>query len=271
MVALVFLTGAQCVRSINTPPLPPGASMEQALAVMEAQSQYVQSIEAPEAKLSVKKGRLSLPSLRTQVAVERPRNMRLVATLLGTDQVDLGSNPELFWFWVRYNSPPGIYYCRHADFEQSPLRQQLPVDLDWVLESIGFGGDHPDEQHLSLRPVGNGRLELRTTRPSPSGMLTKLTYLDANMGWVLEQNLYNGTDGRLIASTVARKHQRDPYTGTLLPGEVTLKWPSADVELTLDLGTIQFNQLRPNPQLFTIPQIQGTPYQNLTEVRLNTQ
>ena len=66
--------------------------------------------------------------------------LRLVAGLpIGTGrEIDLGSNDELFWFWIRRNDPPGVYYCRHAEFASSPISRELAVDPHLVAQAFGL-------------------------------------------------------------------------------------------------------------------------------------
>ena len=63
------------------------------------------------------------PALRANLAVERPRRLRLRAeTAITGAEVDMGSNDELFWFWIRRNPPPTLYHCRHDKFASSAAR-----------------------------------------------------------------------------------------------------------------------------------------------------
>ena len=44
-----------------------------------------------------------------------PRRVRLQAETSATGpEVDLGSNEEVFWFWVNRNEPPAVYFDRHS-------------------------------------------------------------------------------------------------------------------------------------------------------------
>ena len=52
--------------------------------------------------------------LSGNIAAERPGRFRLTAgTAVTGQEIDLGSNDELFWMWVRRNQPPAVYFCRH--------------------------------------------------------------------------------------------------------------------------------------------------------------
>ncbi len=265
---LAVTGGASCVRNINRPPVPADAKLEDVLQVVEFQTSQLQSVEMPEGRLTVKYGSIPPISLAADLAAQRPRRLRLVASFFGINQVDLGSNPTLFWFWVKNNTPAGVFYAEHDRYAQSPLRQQLPIDPTWLMESLGVGLFRPGDQHISMRPREPGMLEIRTLRPTVSGLVQKFTRVDRNMGWVVEQYLID-EKGQLLAAAQARGHQTDPYTGAVIPQQVALHWPAADLRLKMDFPKIQFNgSFKDRPELWTMPTIPGFPQRDLTKYQL---
>ena len=58
-------------------------------------------------------------------------------------EVDLGSNDQLFWYWVRRDQPPAVYFCRHEQFAASRARQAIPIDPYWLIEALGVVGFRP--------------------------------------------------------------------------------------------------------------------------------
>ena len=100
--------------------LPPSPTLEQVIEVVNRNNSQIRSFSTNRASISGS----GFPSLRASVAFERPRRFRLRAEtgLTGTE-FDLGSNDELFWFWVRREQPPAMYYCRHDQFASSQARQ----------------------------------------------------------------------------------------------------------------------------------------------------
>src|SRR6185437_10713173 len=142
-----------------------------------------------------------IPSLRANVALERPRRFRMRAeTGLTGPEVDLGSNDQLFWFWVRRLQPPSIYYCTHQQFQVSRIREMVPVEPEWLIEALGITGFDPAAQHAGPTPVSGGRLEIRTQIPRSDGKVwTKNTIVDGARGLVLEQHWYD-QNGNRVAS-----------------------------------------------------------------------
>ena len=174
-------------------------------------------------------------------------------------EVDLGSNPDLFWYWVRRAQPPAIYYCRHDQFANSPARHSIPVQPDWLIEALGVSEIDPGLPHQGPFPLQGDRLELRTIRETPDGPVTKVTIFDGAQGWILEQRIFNA-QGTLLASAVASQHRRDPLSGLVMPGVVVVNCPSAQFSIRIDLGPVEINRLTGNTaNLWMMPQIPGTP------------
>lgn len=271
VAVLPCLAGATCVENINRPPLPPNATLQEAIQVVNAQTRGINRIESSTAKLSVTIPGIPLPSLTTRIAVERPKRLRLVSTLLGSEEIDIGSNDDHFWFWVRLNSPKAVYYSKHQDYWYSPLRRQVPLDPSWLMESMGLGVFQPNDQHVSIKRIQGGRLEIRTIRQTPVDRQYKITRIDANMGWVLEQHLFDG-EGKPIASTTTGNHITDPYTGSVLPKRIHLRWPATKMGLKLSLGNVELNSDQAHGlEIWSMPHKPDYPMQNLANVQLVTE
>ena len=85
----------------------------------------------------------------------------------------MGSNDELFWFWVRRAQPPATYYCRHDQFAASPARQDFPIDPYWLIEAFGIAELDPALPHQGPFRLPGGQLEVRTIREIPKGQPPK--------------------------------------------------------------------------------------------------
>ena len=190
------------------PALPPSPTLEQIAAVVNNNSGQIRTFAANQATLSGQ----GFPSLRTTVQFERPGRLRLVAgTALLGPEIDLGSNEEIFWIWIRRNQPPALYYCRHDQYAASPARRTLGVDPQWLIEAAGVTEINPNLPHQGPTPLAGGRYEIRLQVPSPDGPTTKILIIDGR-GLILEQHEFDA-QRQLIASAVNRSHRRDPRLG----------------------------------------------------------
>lgn len=271
-VAVAALAGCvlctSCARSFRNPfstagpPAPdvlvPGASLDQIIAAVNRNAQLIQNYQTHNASINIP-GAFGIPTLRGNIAVQRPGRVRLEAsTQLTGAEVDMGSNEELFWFWVKRNQPPAVYFARHWQAVGSAAQQLMPIEPQWLVDALGMAEFRPGDQHQGPLPVGKNRVEITSIVASRSGTLTKKTVVDVAKAWVLEQHLYNAS-GQHLASAVAKSHSYYPETGVSLPQEIEIRIPPADLAMTIDVGTVELNRLVDNPQLWAMPQKPGVP------------
>jgi len=138
VVASLASTGAACPQAIRgyqvgTMPLPrtlpAQPTLDQIIATVHDNTQRVRSYMAPQAVLIVP----GVPRLSAQVACEPPRRFRLRAqTAVTGSELDIGSNDDLFWLWIRRHQPPMMLHCRHDQYDQSSARRLLPIRADWM-------------------------------------------------------------------------------------------------------------------------------------------
>lgn len=258
LVGLVSLSGASCPsmrRPIDdfanlAPALPASPTLEQVVQAVNGNSSQIRTFSAPQASLSG----TGFPTLQATVAFERPLRLRVRAGtgILG-EELDLGSNDELFWFWARRGQPPAVFFCRHEQFASSPVRQTLVIDPYWLVEAMGIAELDPALPHQGPYARQDGRLEIRTLRQTPAGPSTKITVLDRTHALVLEQHVFDSRN-QLLASAIASQHRRDPLSGLAMPTVIDIRLPPQQTTLRLSLGNVQINRPLPNPdQLWAMP------------------
>ena len=183
----------------------------------------------------------------------------------------MGSNDEVFWFWVRREEPPALYYCRHDQFATSLVRRQLPIDPGLLVEALGINEINPALPQQGPYRHSEGRFSIHTIRETPEGPQTKVTVVEARRGVVLEQSIYDA-ERRLVASAVTRSHRVDPLSGLTVPRVVDINCPRAELNLRIDLGNVEVNRpLSGTAEVFAMPQYQGYPLVNLCDPRLYQQ
>ena len=263
---LLALSGASCPqtlqRYINPLPrvLPPSATLEQVIDVVNRNSSQIHSFSTNRASLSGP----GFPSLGASVAFERQRRFRLCAgTGLTGTEIDLGSNDELFWFWKRREQPPAVYFCRHEQFGTCQAKQAIPFEPAWLIEALGVAEFDLSLPHEGPKPLPNDRLQIVTRRNTPDGPATKVTIVDGSQGWILQQDIYDAR-GRLVARSVASQHRVDPASGLVMPTVVQIECPAAQLSMRLDLGNVQINRLSSDSTaLWSMPSYPGSPLVDL--------
>ena len=273
LAMLVSASGASCPQFLYTNSavgprvLPSAPTMTDVMQVVNNNTSRVQSLYTEDANISVP----FMPPLRARLAVERPRRLHLWGdTRITGQEVDLGSNDDIFWFWAKRNPMPAVFYCRHDQFATSAARSVLPVEPEWLIEAMGLATFDPNVQHRGPTPVG-GRLRIETPLQTAHGPMTKVTFVDESQGWVVAQHLYDA-QGKLTASAMSSQFWRDPVTGVVLPTRVELQTPATEMmsqfSLRLDLRNLQVNKLVSNPQLWTMPTFPGYSPVNLADPNL---
>ena len=272
MLVAVALLGTSCSSGWRNPwaslgpPAPAvlatGASVQQIVAAVNNNTARIQTYSASNASITVPG--MPGPMLQGNIAIERPQRFRLRAgTALSGPELDLGSNEQLFWFWVKRNIPPALYYCRHEQFASSSARQVLPIEPAWLIDALGLITLDPNAAYEGPFGRSDGTLELRSQIASPSGTLTRLVVINPTTAQVMEQHLYDAA-GSPVASAVAQRHRYYAEQQVSLPELVSITVPGAQLALTIDLGLIAVNQPIADPQAFTMPVIQGFPAVDLS-------
>lgn len=237
-------------------------SKEAILAYLNDNAARVQSVRCKELDLDVRQGIQPGIGLRGQVVCQKPRNFRMGANVLGHQEVDLGSNDQEFWFWVKRNNPPHLYHCSYEDLSRG-VRIPFPFQPEWIMEAMGIAEPgKPEDYEMKVNPT---TLELVQRVRSPQGTtVTKKTVVlraaaQAPNPQVLSHSLLDDK-GQEICSAHITKVQVDRLTGAIVPKEVKLVCPSEKVELKMKLDDLTVNDptVTQNAQrLFGRPNLAG--------------
>lgn len=204
-------------------------------------------------------GMLMMPSVSASIAVERPRNFRLVASAVTVDVADMGSNDERFWFWVRNDEEPGILTARHDCLQAAQQQMPLPFEPDWLIETLGVIPIDESEVEIEKHLTDPKRVYFRRQRTAPDGSQVELvSTVDTCQGTIVEHSLRNRS-GDIIALARMSEHLHDGKTGVVLPHTVDLSWPRAKLGLSLRMGAIEINPTSISHKLFAMPQIADCP------------
>jgi len=204
------------------------------------------------------------PNLRAMIAFERPLRLRIRAgTRVTGMELDLGSNDELFWVWVRRE--PQMFLCRHDRFHSSPIRQAFPLEPKWISEALGVLELPLHLAHQGPKSLGDGRLQITTLVDTPEGPSSRITVVDARSAVVREQYIFD-RHGQLVVSAVAQQHRRDPLSGLIMPRVVELRAPQMGLAFRVDLANVRINRPIENGEsLWAMPRYEGWTLVDLAE------
>lgn len=252
--------------------LPPEAftdvpTMDEVIYTVNANTERVERLQTENATLRCEG--IAMPALRLNMAYEQPRRFRLRAELsqFTGRELDLGSNEELFWFWIQRAEQPGIYYARHDEFAVSPARDLIPLEPYRFPELLGLVRLERGEHHVGPTPRDN-LLEIQSRIPSPRGDMTRVILLDATYGWIVEQHYYDA-NGQLLFSGRASEHRYYPDDAVSMPHRVEIQMlpgQPAQLAFEIEVGRFMFNRLSDDrSELWSLPTIEGVPAVDITD------
>ena len=202
---------------------------------------------------------MSAIALSATVAVERPRNLRVMARSPAGSEVDFGSNDDRFWFWARRSEIKHVFHARHDEMDQARTHFQIPFQPDWLMSTLGIGLIDPGEYALLPAAPGQPQLELVSDKVQADGRQLRHTIVvDSNGGHVVSQTVTDSA-GQLIARAGFADHRHDPNVGVWLPHRIELEWPHSEMALTLTIGRIDVNPPAMPDQIFARPDRPGEP------------
>ncbi|MCA9106161.1 MAG: hypothetical protein KDA83_12075 [Planctomycetales bacterium] len=226
------------------------------------QSNRVRQVQS-QVRLSVQ----DMPAVSGQLRFERPRRLRIQAKFLGMvggPGVDIGSNDEAFWIWMKANLPgagPAFVYANHDQFAQTLAQQRIPMQPEWIADALGLVTIPADAILEGPFARRDRTWELRYRVDSPSGTLTRVLIVEAVTARVVEQFWYD-SNSRLLAHARSSDFEYLDPPGVSMPRRVVLTVsPQTEdqMTLTLQMSGLMVNQATGNDQIWVMPRPEGVP------------
>ncbi len=204
------------------------------------------------------------------LAVERGRHLRLVVNSIAGNEVDMGSNDDLFWIWAKRMPPPEYVYCRHEHAEAVRQAMGIPFEPEWLLQALGVAPLQSTGTKLEIEPTLRQARLVQQVTSAHGRPLRKVILVDLQRGVILEHSVYD-YNGKPIAVARLEEHQLDKASGVVLPRRVKLDWPQSDMSFVMNLGQIEVNPKGIPPQIWDMPKMNGYQMADLgTMVRAGT-
>jgi hypothetical protein len=277
IVACLLATGCEWLKggkkndTVNPPPKDFGygpPTPERLVGYLNAQADRLAVIESTDVFLVAHVQGKRMPGLTGFMVCEKPRNFRLTGDAVSTTYVDIGSNGEKFWFWVKDGESP-LYYCSYNDYEKG-VKLPLPFQPEWVVQALGMAKYDANRQYKVETKQGTYELiENTTVQGVPVRKITILNarnVTDASSPQVLGHVVQNAQTGATICKATI-KHVRSATYRTVhgeervsYPSDVVLEWPDQKLVMTMQIGKASVNQKLTGEQenrYFTLPNWQG--------------
>jgi hypothetical protein len=199
---------------------------------------------------------------------EGPRNFRMQAKMFGNEEVDLGSNKQEFWYWIKRADPPWQVFCSYQACEEGRAKQMpFPFQPDWVIEAMGMGKYGPAERYE--RVVEKETVKLIEKTKSPQGVAVRkiivfnLRPASGDQPQITDYLLVDDATGKLICSAKIKRRQIVANRAEI-PRDMELSWPDQKMKLGLTINGAKVQNQIP-PQVFV-----RTPMRNIQSYDLAT-
>src|SRR5262245_22631971 len=202
------------------------------VAYLNDNARLVQALRCEDLNLEAHQGK-ERGSVDGRLDCMKPRNFRLTGKAAGQAFVDIGSNDQEIWYWLRPANPPYVYHCSHEDLARGAVRQ-FPFQPDMILTALGMGEYDPTKKY-DLRVTTN-TVELIEAITSPQGQpMQKVTVFSkaparGDQPQVMA-HILRDMQGRKVCEATITHAVHDRMTGAELPRRIHLVWPDQQIEL----------------------------------------
>jgi len=250
-----------------TPPKPPVSAevptKEQLVSYLNDNAQRIQTIDCRRnMELDVKQRLRPNFGLSGFLVCQKPRNFRLQAQFGGNTEVDMGSNQNEFWYWIKRADPPYLVHCSYDDLAHG-TRLPFPFQPEWIMEALGMADHDASRMTLTVKPA---TLELVENGVGAQGQpVRKVIVLNRASAsparpQVSAYLLLDGNGKEICAARIVDARYDAP-SGAVVPQRIVIEWPAENnTELTLKLYGMQVNSsIAPNQAvaMFNRPQLPG--------------
>jgi hypothetical protein len=228
-------------------PTPDAAAL---VGYLNDNAKRVQSIECASLTIDAREG-IQTVGLTGMMSCQKPRNLRLQATLFGSPAVDMGSNDTEFWYWISKADPPYVYHCSYQDLSRpGGVNLPFPFQPDMIVAALGMADYDPNGKYeVKTYPQYPQYLELVESAVSPQGEpVQKVTVFNRakaapGQSQVIAHVLKDARGGLICKATI--QETQVTREGVVLPRKVTLDWPAQRIQMKMQLFDMQVVQIEP--------------------------
>jgi hypothetical protein len=214
---------------------------QQLIAHLNSQAQAIQSIEYHDVSVSAKQGMRSF-GVNGELAYQKPRNFRFLASAAGGTVADIGSNSQEFWF--HFKDDGALYHCSYDDLPRV-RNLRIPVHPDWIAEALCVKEFGPAEQY-QVRTVGQ-TMEIHSQSATPQGQpvqkVTVVALAGQNHGRIVAHHVREA-DGKELWSAQIIDYQN--AGGYWVPRRAVVRSPREQTEIEFRLLRCQVNRITPD-------------------------
>ncbi len=245
-------------------PLPVGYTKSELVQKINENVGHLHSWRSTDLTLSAK-GPGTLPiKLSGEIAVESPRNFRLMVHSLAGTETDFGSNSERFWFWMKRGEPKHVFTARHDGLTAAQRRMMIPFHPDWVMQAMGVIPLLDSQVEMEIdETTQNARLITKLQSPDGHPMQSVIV---ADPSGVIHSHQLFDQNHRLVARANLSNYQRHEPNDIIFPHEITLHWPQSNLKLIMKVNAADLNPSTLSANIWQLPEIPDSPRLDIDRV-----
>jgi hypothetical protein len=228
----------------------PAITSEMLVNYLNQNSERLKTLRCVDVRVVASKGVTGIFHIQLdgKLMAQQPRDFRLVVAEPGMKTgVDLGSNGQEFWYWIRDFGGGQSYqfFCSYDDLKAGNIKANMPLppfQPDWIMETLGMS-DYGPPTRYQLNVLGD-RIELIEQAKSPRGQpVQKVIVFNRKpatgdtpqvVAFVLKD-----AKGKEICSAQVQSVQLASQNAAKLPRRMTLNWPEERISLSLTLNAAE--------------------------------
>lgn len=234
--APIYLDNAKPILTHTEPDL---VAAREAAARVNAKNSLIRTFSAD---VRIQKKAIALSG---QIAYEKDRKFRMQSyndkkSIFGQSkmELDIGSNPDYFWFWSARMKPPAVYYASYDHVNRNRLR--TPFNPVWMMEILGLDEIDLNKGAVVLHKEVNQYkawmcYEIRLS--SSGEQIIKGTLYDDVK--IKGHYLYTADGNLIISSEVMEFHNIE---GIIVPKKIRTIWYEESLMLDWELANPTINQ-----------------------------
>jgi hypothetical protein len=267
---------------ITTNEVPPVPNL---VHYMDNNAKLVKSLRCMDVNLTVQKGIVPINAPGRMVC-QQPRDFRMSARhpIQRSDEVDIGSNDQEFWFWIKQAEPPqGLkvapqFHCSYQAMQEGKVKYlPFPFQPEWIMETLGMGQYGPASRYEPQAVVDqqSERIKLIEHTKSPQGQAVRKVIVfnrrkvTGTQPQITDYLLEEEGTGKVICSAHILETQFDK-NGAVLPRRLELRWPEQKLKLGMELNGVEINP-QFNPGMFVRQPMNGIPSMDLATGHIDGQ
>lgn len=242
----LFNTGESSRNGHFTPP----NTAPDLVGILNKNAAPIQTIESDNVDITVTQNGQPF-GLSGKMAMQKNRNFRLIASAVSSTEADLGSNNQEFWFYMKRNDPPDLFFCTYNDLPQAQIK--LPLQPDWIAEALCVQELNPEEYQKVQSANG---VELRKQVTYQGEQLIKgvvVATSGPNAGRVVLHRLMRSNGTEIWRAQIIDYQLEKDVGKYVVPYQVKISCPDQKITIEMKIKNCKVNQLQNNPALFTRP------------------